>query len=278
MYFKIFLLVIFFNSTNTISAQDLLEKRIIKYNKIEKKTIKVDSNRLSSIDFFIDKKIAKYSTQIIHTRKLERNYFSFFGCLILLLFFSFVRIMTKISFVDQFIRYIAPRGRSKAEIGILTSSIIFILFVLTVAYLLYSFISNTSTNIFIKHLYLKITASIFIFIVLKFFIYNFITSLFDLKNKIHQVQYYTFEFMYIFVAITLPIFFIGSVSSSSLQMPLYIGSFIALISIYLILIIKLIQTNFSLLTRHVFKSLIYFYTLEIIPILLLSKYFKTFVV
>jgi hypothetical protein len=77
------------------------------------------------------------------------------------------------------------------------------------------------------------------------------------------------EMISIFVSISLPIVLISAIGSSPLSSIIFKLLFAFIVLLYFVLIIKFLYTELSIVRSNVINSIIYFYLVEIIPIVLL---------
>jgi hypothetical protein len=77
------------------------------------------------------------------------------------------------------------------------------------------------------------------------------------------------EMISIFVSISLPIVLISAIGSSPLNSIIFKLLFAFIVLLYFVLIIKFLYTELSIVRSNVINSIIYFYLVEIIPIVLL---------
>jgi hypothetical protein len=77
------------------------------------------------------------------------------------------------------------------------------------------------------------------------------------------------EMISIFVSISLPIVLISAIGSSPLSSIIFKLLFAFIVLLYVVLIIKFLYTELSIVRSNVINSIIYFYLVEIIPIVLL---------
>jgi hypothetical protein len=77
------------------------------------------------------------------------------------------------------------------------------------------------------------------------------------------------EMISIFVSISLPIVLISAIGSSPLNSIIFKLLFAFIVLLYFVLIIKFLYTELSIVRSNVINSIIYFYLVEIITIVLL---------
>lgn len=281
MYFRILIILLSINFIQLNASNDLLRDRIIRYNKIKTPLITIDSQTCFYNLQLIDKtKDIKVSTQIIDTASKNNSTPYFFIILSICFILSLLRRLSQHSYSDFISNFFSLRIiHNRPEYNFVAVLFIALLFLLSVSYLVYFFLSFDGKPFFIsKNIFNKTLLIISSIVFFKWIINKIIILIFDLKKNISEYNYYIVEFMYIFLSISLPLFFFATMLDAPLQKPIFISISVLLLLSYFVMWYKLIYTNSRLLTRNVFITLIYFYTLEIIPILLLSKYFKTFAV
>jgi hypothetical protein len=277
VFFKLFLVVsILCLSSAQLISQDLLAKRIMIYNKIVEPKLEMDSAKLFyNLKFTPEKKESVYrNIEIIQHRKNSTKSTSFFWLLLFLFIFSMVRYASGKKYSDLISDFFSFRIRNLNSFGILKSTLVTIAFIVLLSYTIARlFDEHFKVNAIDRNL-IFIIFSIISILVFRLVVYRLVVFIFNLKNNISNFQIVVFDFMYIFVFISLPILFCTTIVVDTLVEPILIILSAVTFLFYLYASYKIIILNIHLLTRHVFKTVIYFYIVEIIPILLFLKYLK----
>jgi len=284
MYFRIILLLLLTHSFSILNAEtDILKANIIRHNKLKTtdKTIqKIDSSKIfRDLNFLNNESNKKYSVQILRKRIQNTNINYFFYILGILLVVSIMRYTSKLNFKYQVSEFIKFKFKNISEYSFIQSIIINIIFALIISHIIYVFsiksnyIEQSPQRV---NQFIFISICIIMFLFFKYMINFFIIKIFNLKNKIIKLKFVWIDFMYIFLSISLPLILISTLVIPSLQNLIIISISTILIVMYFFMLIKIYSININLLTNHILKFIIYFYTVEIIPILLLLKYLKTF--
>ena len=277
MFFRLFIIIsVLYLSSLPLISQDLIAKRIISNNNIVGSRTEFDSSKLFyNLKFISEKKASvKRNIEIIHKRENSTDRSSFFLLLLFLFIFSMVRYASEKKYSDLITTFFSFKIRSLYSYGFLKSTLVTIAFVVLLSYstskLLEVYVSVNALN---KN-FMFVLSSITLILFFRFIIYRLVVYIFNLKNNISDFQFVLLDFMYIFVFISLPILFCVTVVDDIFVKPILITLSAVTLLFYLYALYKIIILNIHLLTRHVFKTMIYFYTVEIIPILLFLKYLK----
>ena len=257
-------------------SQDLLAKRIMIYNKIEEPRLELDSSKLFyNLKFTSENKDSvNRNIEIIQHRKNTTKSTSFFWLLLFLFIFSMVRYASGKKYSDLISGFFSFRITNLNSYGFLKSTLVTIAFIVLLSYSIARLLDeHFKINTMDRNL-IFIIFSIISILVFRFVIYRLVVYIFNLKNNISNFQFVVFDFMYIFVFISLPILFCTTIVVDTLVEPILIILSAVTFLFYLYASYKIIILNLHLLTRHVFKTMIYFYIVEIIPILLFLKYLK----
>lgn len=269
------LFLLIHNTDNLFAIQDVLLQRIYKYNNLEGKRVVVDSSRvLYNLAFHDQDVVCNRSVQIIQSRGTPIYNFSFFYLLIALFFFSMIRYLAGISYRELLSSFFSLKYREAYPSSFFKNLLLFSTFILLFSFFLFQLIVKNSVNSYSNFSYFKILFSCIILLLYKYVLFHFISYVFNFMNKISEVRYIIFDFMYIFVFISLPLIFIASLMNPHVSNSILISILAIFILLYLFIYFKIFSLNLHLLTRNVFKGAIYFYIVEIIPILLLLKYLK----
>jgi hypothetical protein len=276
VYFKFCLFfLILFNSFSELSSQDLLEKRILRYNKVLEPSIKVDSNKVFfNLNFNVKSAELKSNIEIIKIRKQSKGNKSFMWLLIFLLVFSFIRYYSGSSYREILSNFFAFKRSDKNHFSVAKNFMTVISFITLFSYLIYLLLKAYSPILASNIFYLNIVFSILCLLIYRYVMYHLVIYVFSFKNKITDVRLISFNVMYIFVFISLPALFLTTLVNEYVKNSILIGVLITFFFILAFMYYKIFIINSYLLTRHVFKSIIYFYIVEIIPILLFLKYLK----
>jgi len=280
VFFRIILVSLLFSiSFSKLKSEDLLWKNINKYNKLVESKVVVDSSRvIFNLNFLRSSDSPYTSIQIIQNRNKLNPDYSFYFLLFAILVFSMLRYVSGASYKDILANFFSMKERSSSQFSVIKYLLIGCAFVSLVGYSLYLMSTVFSILLVPRFLLLNIQLSILAVIFYKYFLFILVTYIFDLKRKISEMKFIVADFMYIFVFISLPLLFFSALTDVFFVKSILIGISAIFIFLYIFMYYKIFSLNSYLLTRNVFKTLIYFYIVEIIPILLLSKYFKTFVV
>jgi hypothetical protein len=276
VFFRILFLVLFLISSVCTSAKDdILLQRICKYNKIEQSKVIVDSNLISYNLRFINKnKNYQSNIQIIQSRIIPVYNYSFFWLLIALFFFSMMRYLSGTSYRYLLASFFSMKDRSLSQNSFLKNLLVGCSFILLLSYSLFQVLWRFSKYEYSNYIFLKIIFSCVVILFYKYVLFQLVTYVFNFRSKISEVRFIIFDFMYIFVFISLPLLFFSTLLNSNLAKSILVGILAIFILLILFLYYKVFNLNSYLLTRNVFKGIIYFYVVEIIPILLLLKYLK----
>ena len=277
MFFRLFIIInILYLASLPLISKDILAKRIISNNKIVESRIEIDSTKLFyNLKFISEKKASiKRNIEIIHNRKNNTEGSSFFWLLLFLFIFSMVRYASEKKYGDLITTFFSFKIRSSYSYGFLKSTLVTIAFTILLSYSTCKLLGRYfSVNALNKN-FMFVLSSITLILFFRFIIYRLVVYIFNLKNNISDFQFVLLDFMYIFVFISLPILFCLTVVDDIFVKPILITLSAVTLLFYLYALYKIIILNSHLLTRHVFKTMIYFYTVEIIPILLFLKYLK----
>lgn len=277
MYFRIVLSIMcMVFLSNCLLAEDLLLKNILKYNQIAEKTVKVDSAKIFyNINFTSSHSNLINSTQIIQHRAIQNELnITFFIFLFVMLVFAIFRYYSNSQIADLISDFINLNNEPKTRNSFLRTILVIIAFVGLLSYSIYYFLSKFFTGLEGNFSFLVIVFSVLIILFIKYLIANLVVTIFKLNNKIRHLKYTVINLMYIFVFISLPILTLSCASITYLQKPLLIGIFALYIFLIFVFYVRIYLSSHYLLTRNVFNLMIYFYLVEIIPILLPLKYFK----
>ena len=284
IHFKIILCFIFMSHA-LHSQTDILKSRVYQYNHIkptEGVHSRIDSTKvIHDLNYFNRIEDKLYAVHILKKRENNSNYISFFYLLILLFFLSILRYSSFSSINYQILQFVKLKVKNHEEYGVVKSIFILCLFILIVSFVLHSiYFKNTIglDKLVDSKTYNLVVISIFLFISFKYIINLIIVNVFKFKSKFLDFHFLLIDFMYIFVSITLPVILFSTVVNLFFKNIIIISVFVIFSFMYFYFILKLYYNNLNLLTRHVIKFIIYSYSVEIIPILLLLKYLKTFVV
>lgn len=286
MSFKIIIsFIVLFLTVNLNAESDLLKDKIIRYNKLEKNQFiakRIDSSKLFyDLSYWSKNKDKKYLIHILKKREYKTNFNFFFYVLFVLIILSLIRYSSNINLAIQFTQFTKLRAKSTYEYGFMKALLINSIFIMILSFVIFSLIILQFDLAILRspsEILLFLISSISSCIFFKYFSNYFIIQTFGLKNKINKLKFLWIDFMYIFVSISLPLILLSTIMNSISQSIVLISILILYVILYIILIIKAFYINMNLLTNNVFKFIIYFYSVEIIPILLLLKYLKTFVV
>ena len=276
MYSKIFIAFIFLVATShVLNSQDILSKRILRYNKIEEQRIKVDSAKIFyNLKFVQANQSYVSNVELIKSRSHFAGNFSFFWLLISLLFFSYIRYKDGSSYWQLFSSFFTFKNKERNHFGLFKNALIGIAFICLFSYLIF-LINHVNTNRNnSKSFFFSIVYSVIILLVYRLVVFHLVKYIFNLSKRISGYQFVVFDVMYIFVFISLPILFLETLINAQLQNIVLIGVLAAFIFLNTFMYYKIFILNTYLLTRNVFKVAIYFYVVEIIPILLFLKYLK----
>jgi hypothetical protein len=276
VFFRFLFLVLFLISSVCTSAKDdILLQRIYKYNKIEQSKVIVDSNLISYNLRFINKnKTYQSNIQIIQSRIIPVYNYSFFWLLIALFFFSMIRYLSGTSYRYLLASFFSMKDRSLSQNSFLKNVLVGCSFILLLSYSLFQVLWRFSKYEYSNYIFLKIIFSCVVILFYKYVLFQLVTYVFNFRSKISEVRFIIFDFMYIFVFISLPLLFFSTLLNLNLSKSILVGILSIFILLTLFLYYKVFNLNSYLLTRNVFKGMIYFYVVEIIPILLLLKYLK----
>lgn len=276
VFFRILFIVLFLiSSVYSYSKDDILLQRICKYNKIEQSRVIVDSNLISYNLKFINKsKSYQSNVQIIQSRIIPVYNYSFFWLLLALFFFSMMRYLSGTSYRDLLASFFSMKDRSLSQNSFLKNLLLACTFILLLSYSVFQVLLRFSKHEYSNYIFLKIIFSCVIILFYKYVLFRLVTYVFNFRSKISEVRFIIFDFMYIFVFISLPLLFFSTMLNLNLAKSILVGILAIFILLILFLYYKVFNLNSHLLTRNVFKGMIYFYVVEIIPILLLLKYLK----
>lgn len=282
MFFrKISILFFLFCALNARADEDVLRLKILKHNDIviNKNEFTVDSSKLFfNTSFVHNLESVSFSTHILKKRLQSKNYNYFFYILGILFILSVIRYSTNINFNFQFTQFIKLRSKTQNEYSLFKTAIIHSIFILIMSYLVFTlffskldFVKLANSTIFFN--IIIVFTTIFI---LKNFINTFVLSMLGNNSRLIKIKNIWLDYMYIFVSMSLPLILLSTIVDNSAQNIILVCVSIIMIILYLFILFKIVYTNFQLIVLNVFKFIIYFYSVEIIPILLSVKYFKSF--
>lgn len=275
MFSKLFLFFGFtFLCLLSLASNDKLQERILKYNKLDKTKVAIDSNKI-----FYDLKLQAISQKQKSTIEIikYRNFnppSSLMFWMISLFVFSFVRFKSGGTNGSIFNRFFGFKSINYSHQNSLKNFLISVSFISLLSYFIFQLNTIGVDKESLAMAYFTIVALISILMLYKFVFYKLVLFIFDISRKVKDVRHIVFDSMYIFVFISLPTLFITALTNQSFQKPMFIGILTILILLIIFMYIKIVMLNFHLLTRNVFNLIIYFYVVEIIPILLFLKYLK----
>jgi hypothetical protein len=276
VYSKFYLAFFFIIASSLVfCSNDLLSKRILRYNKIDEQKVKVDSNKVFyNLKFLNSKEGYDFNVEIIKSRKKLAGNFSFFVLLASLFGFAFIRYRAGSSYLQLFSSFFSLKTKDGNQISLFKNILITTAFISLFTYLVYLIIQSRINFIESKSLLVIIFYSVILILIYKYIVFHWVQYIFNLKGKITGVQFIVFDLMYIFVFISLPLLFLESLLTVNLRNTLLASVLGYFIFLNAFMYYKIFIINSHLLTRHVFKMTIYFYVVEIIPILLFLKYLK----
>lgn len=259
-------------------TNDLLYRHISAYSHLKNQSVsKLDSSDLFyNIQFYKQGKTPRVGTQIIKRRSIKKNYISFLLSLATILVLALLRFRLRVNFYTQIFNYINPKKNILLENNFVAFVLIHTVFCLLVSYLLFKFFSET----FIEHSFnsyftlLLITFS-FIGLTLKYVFAFGLRYVFDSKAVTSSIIRSWIEFSYVFICIAIPTITFASIANSAMNKLLLNSAISAFVIMYIFSSLKLMYKEMHIIKNNVINSFIYFYIVEIIPILLLSKYFMT---
>lgn len=268
-----FLLILTISSV--FCSEDLLSKRIIRYNKIEEQRIVVDSSKV-----FFNLKLLHLNqsnntnVEIIKARNQLIGNYSFFWLLFSLFSFSLIRYRAGSSYWQLFSNFFSFKNNEGEQLSLIKILLIGIAFISLFSYFAYLLIQSHTYSSESKSLFISIVYSVVFLLLYRFIVFNLVKYIFQFSAKTTGYQFVVFDLMYIFVFISLPTLFLASLINVHLRNIVLIGVLALFVFCNAYMYYKIAILNSHLLTRNVFKTIIYFYVVEIIPILLFLKYLK----
>ena len=256
------------------NTKDLLYYQILKYNNIKEQPVvelTVDSIPIHLIQNTNQQfnKNKTYNKQIIKKRPVNNNYLLLFSIFLVFALLVLARASSKVSFQFQLLNYIKIRSKHFEKFGIFKVIVTNLLFIFLMAYICYYFFNfRKAIGELAWPLFMKIFIGIAIVIFYKYVLSTIIAKVFHIKQAINVLQYYWLEMISIFVSISLPIVLISVIGSSPLSSIIFMLLFAFIVLLYFVLIVKFLYTELSIVRSNVINSIIYFYLVEIIPIVL----------
>jgi hypothetical protein len=256
------------------NTKDLLYYQVLKYNNIKEQPaveLTIDSIPIHLIQNTNQQfnKNKTYNKQIIKKRPVNNDYLLLFSIFLVLALLVLARASSKVSFQFQLLNYIKIRSKHFEKFGIFKVIVTNLLFIFLMAYICYYFFNfRQAIGELAWPLFMKIFIGIAIVIFYKYVLSTFIAKVFHIKQAINVLQYYWLEMISIFVSISLPIVLISAIGSSPLSSIIFMLLFAFIVLLYFVLIVKFLYTELSIVRSNVINSIIYFYLVEIIPIVL----------
>ncbi len=278
-FFKIAILLFFINSCEKLVAEDLLYKRILLYNHVKEKPITIvrpDSSKLLyNLGVCQNGQQIKYTKQIIKKRNSPTDLVVFFSSVLFIIIIVLIRMNVNTNYFQQLSDYYTLKLKSFESYSIFKTVIINLVFVLIISHIITTLKYNDAYTLFDKSRFLKfliVTTSLLL--AMKYFTNFILARVFNLNEFVSTLNFLWADSISIFASISLPLILIGSIRNTSMNEFILIGTIILLISIYLFSIIKLLYNEVNILKRNVINLILYIYTVEFIPLVLLVKYFK----
>jgi hypothetical protein len=274
-YFKILLLLQLF-SVNTLLAKDILYERILKYNDItiEKNIFKVDSAKIIlPMHHFNSDYSPSNPSQIIIKKNLNKNYFLFSILIALLILTSIVRYSFVNNFKFQLNNFLKLKLKITEDFDFGISSYFFLTYSFCVLYLVYLVFHEFTgeKNIFEETFYMKYLI-LFLFFIFKNVLLQVLFYVFELKSVKMISNYIDLDKMILVSIFLLPLFTLESISNTQFKEVILYTSILLFFFFELFSILKNLINNFDFIQTNFLKTLIYFVTIKVLPLILLAKF------
>jgi hypothetical protein len=274
-YFKILLLLQLF-SVNTLLAKDILYERILKYNDItiEKSVFKVDSSKIILPMLHFNSDYAPYNpSQIIVKKNLNKNYFLFSILIALLILTSIVRYSFVNNFKFQLNNYLKLKLKITEDFDFGVSIYFFLSYSFCVLYLVYLIFHEFTgeKNIFEETFYMKYLI-FFLFFIVKNLLLQVLFYVFELKSVKMITNYIHLDKMILVSIFLLPLFTLESISNTRFKEVILYTSILLFLFFESFSILKNLINNFDFIRSNFIKTLIYFVTIKVLPLILLAKF------
>lgn len=284
VYFKFLLLwCLISSSTDILSQNDMLKDRITKYNNIKSiqpNIIRIDSAKIiMNTDYTKAYPNVEYSTHIIVRKKEKNSLLFFFTCLGFVLIISWIRIGLSMNFNSQVSNYFRLKHRIKIDYSKLVVLMINTIFILLIVHVLTKLFFGSSINLDVSRTFSDsyvLLLLICLFVLFRYTIGFIVQSVFNQKQLFSAVNYYWIDLVFIYLCIALPLVMVVSVSNLYSEIIVYYFVILLFVVMYLVSFTKLLYNEMNNFRTSVIKFVIYFYTVEFIPLVLLVKFLRKY--
>lgn len=277
-YFKYFLpFFITFTFLNS-NARDLLKDRILNYNNIKieaTNTRSFDSSKIILPIYFFNKSYeSKYYNHLINKKKNSNNYIIFSFLLLTLISSSLVRFSFVNNFSLQYKNFFSLKSKFIEDFDFFKLLAFHFFYFISVSYLVFIILSKNKIFEYNVIFYLYVLIYVVIFLMTRRFINVILFYIFDLKTLKKNIMYISNDMIILSVMFLIPLFIFESISGHALKSSLLYISVGLFIFLFLFRYFKILYNNFNLIFSNFFTIVIYFLAIEVLPLILLAKYFK----
>lgn len=260
-------------------STDVLLQNIKLYNDIKltpKVVSKPDSAKIFyNTDYFKSNYTTNISKQIIIKKSDSKNEFLFILLLFLTVLCSIVRFSFINNFKTQFNNFLKIKAKEIEEYQFVKRIFFSLVFFIFIGYLVFLFLINLKiiSNNSLSILYF-IIALLTLYMILKNTILYVIKKIFSLNKLYRTYEYVTNDMITIFIVIGLPIFLLQTIAIDRFRAPLLLTLILLFCLLYLFKTFKIILNNSNLILANLFNTIIYFITIEVLPLILFAKFIK----
>lgn len=274
-FFRILILIQLF-SVNTLLAKDILYYRILNYNDItiEKKEFKVDSSKIiMPISYFNSNYTLHSDSQIIIKKNISKSYFLFSILITLLILTSIVRYSFVNNFKFQLNNFFKLKLKIIEDFDFGISLYFFLTYSFCLLYLIYLvFYEFTGEkNIFEENYYVKYIL-FFLFFMSKNILLQILFYVFELKPIKIISNYLNIDKMILVSLFLLPLFTLESISNAKFKEVILYTSILLFIFFEFFSLFKNMINNIDFIRLNFLKTLIYFFTIKVLPLILFAKF------